>query len=56
MEEEILDFVRSKYGTVAESRLSTNDAGVKAVAEAFGWVFNIIVAYRRMRRYSVVPK
>ncbi|HEV2578001.1 MAG TPA: arsenite methyltransferase [Acidobacteriaceae bacterium] len=35
--EQILDSVRSKYGAVAESSLSTNDAGVKAVAEAFGY-------------------
>jgi arsenite methyltransferase len=34
---EILDSVRSKYGAVAESSLSTNDEGVKAVAEAFGY-------------------
>src|SRR5580693_6223540 len=34
---EILDSVRAKYGAVAESNLSTNDAGVKAVAEAFGY-------------------
>src|SRR6201996_8873883 len=34
---EILESVRSKYGAVAESTLSTNDAGVKAVAEAFGY-------------------
>src|SRR5690242_19909866 len=34
---EILDSVRSKYGAVAESSLSSNDAGVKAVAEAFGY-------------------
>jgi arsenite methyltransferase len=34
---EILDFVRSKYGAVAESTLSSNDEGVKAVAEAFGY-------------------
>lgn len=33
----ILDSVRSKYGAVAESSLSSNDAGVKAVAEAFGY-------------------
>src|ERR1700709_2537653 len=33
---EILDSVRSRYGAVAESTLSSNDAGVKAVAEAFG--------------------
>lgn len=34
---QILDSVRSKYGAVAESALSSNDAGVKAVAEAFGY-------------------
>lgn len=34
---EILESVRSKYGAVAESNLSSNDAGVKAVAEAFGY-------------------
>jgi arsenite methyltransferase len=34
---EILDPVRSKYGAVAESPLSSNDAGVKAVAESFGY-------------------
>jgi arsenite methyltransferase len=34
---EILDSVRSKYGAVAESTLSSNDDGVKAVAEAFGY-------------------
>ncbi|MGA2653474.1 MAG: arsenite methyltransferase [Terracidiphilus sp.] len=34
---EILDSVRTKYGAVAQSRLSGNDAGVKAVAEAFGY-------------------
>jgi len=34
---EILDSVRSKYGAVAESTLSSNDAGVQAVAEAFGY-------------------
>jgi arsenite methyltransferase len=33
----ILDAVQSKYGAVAESTLSSNDAGVKAVAEAFGY-------------------
>src|ERR1700734_436251 len=33
----ILDSVRSKYGAVAESTLSSNDAGVRAVAEAFGY-------------------
>jgi arsenite methyltransferase len=34
---QILDSVRSKYGAVAQSTLSSNDAGVKAVAEAFGY-------------------
>src|ERR1700728_1440658 len=34
---EILDSVRSKYGAVAQSTLSSNDDGVKAVAEAFGY-------------------
>lgn len=33
----ILDSVKAKYGAVAESTLSTNHAGVKAVAEAFGY-------------------
>lgn len=34
---ELLDSVWSKYGAVAESKLSSNDSGVKAVAEAFGY-------------------
>jgi ubiquinone/menaquinone biosynthesis C-methylase UbiE len=34
---DILDSVKAKYGAVAESALSSNDAGVKAVAEAFGY-------------------
>jgi arsenite methyltransferase len=37
MAEEILDSVRSKYGAVAQSTLSSKDDGVKAVAEAFGY-------------------
>jgi arsenite methyltransferase len=37
MEEQILESVRSKYGAVAESSLSSDHAGVKAVAEAFGY-------------------
>jgi len=37
MSNEILDSVRAKYGAVAESSLSSNDAGVTAVAEAFGY-------------------
>ena len=35
--EQILESVKSKYGAVAESSLSSDDAGVKAVAEAFGY-------------------
>jgi arsenite methyltransferase len=34
---EILDSVRSRYGAVAESSLSSEHEGVKAVAEAFGY-------------------
>jgi len=37
MAEQILESVRSKYGAVAESYLSSEHAGVKAVAEAFGY-------------------
>jgi SAM-dependent methyltransferase len=37
MTEKIIDAVRSRYGAVAESSLSSNDAGVKAVAQAFGY-------------------
>lgn len=37
MAQKILESVRSKYGAVAESTLSNNHAGVKAVAEAFGY-------------------
>ncbi len=37
MAEQILESVRSKYGAVAQSTLSSNDDGVKAVAEAFGY-------------------
>ncbi|MGA7318256.1 MAG: arsenite methyltransferase [Silvibacterium sp.] len=33
----VLETVRSKYAAVAESELSTNREGVKAVAEAFGY-------------------
>jgi SAM-dependent methyltransferase len=35
--EQLLESVRSKYGAVAESSLSNDHAGVKAVAEAFGY-------------------
>lgn len=34
---ELLNLVKAKYGAVAESSLSSNDAGVKAIAEAFGY-------------------
>lgn len=34
---QVLDSVKEKYGAVAESTLSSNHAGVKAVAEAFGY-------------------
>lgn len=37
MAEQILDSVKSKYAAVAESTLSTDHAGVKAVAQAFGY-------------------
>ncbi len=37
MAEQILESVRSKYGAVAQSTLSSNDDGVKAIAEAFGY-------------------
>jgi SAM-dependent methyltransferase len=37
MAEQILESVKSKYGAVAESPLSSENAGVKAVAEAFGY-------------------
>ena len=37
MSEVLLDSVKSKYGAVAESTLSSDHAGVKAVAEAFGY-------------------
>ncbi|MBN9614029.1 MAG: SAM-dependent methyltransferase [Acidobacteriales bacterium 59-55] len=37
MAEQILESVKSKYGAVAESSLSSDDAGVTAVAQAFGY-------------------
>lgn len=37
MTEHVLDSVRSKYGAVAKSTLSSEDDGVRAVAEAFGY-------------------
>src|SRR4051794_12034531 len=38
MPETITEAVKSKYGSVATSRLSTDHEGVKAVAEAFGYL------------------
>src|SRR5271170_7049067 len=37
MAKQILESVRSKYGAVAQSTLSSDDDGVRAVAEAFGY-------------------
>src|SRR5271156_6113301 len=37
MAEQILESVRSKYGAVAQSTLSNDNDGVRAVAEAFGY-------------------
>src|SRR5579859_7012476 len=37
MAEQILEAVKAKYGAVAESSLSSQHEGVKAVAEAFGY-------------------
>jgi arsenite methyltransferase len=37
MSEEIVDAVRSKYGAVARSGLSSDHGGVRAVAQAFGY-------------------
>lgn len=37
MPEQLLESVKLKYGAVAESSLSSEHAGVKAVAEAFGY-------------------
>ena len=37
MAEQVLESVRAKYGAVAESALSSRNAGVKAVAQAFGY-------------------
>jgi SAM-dependent methyltransferase len=37
MSEQVLESVKSKYGAVAESKLSNSHAGVQAVAEAFGY-------------------
>jgi arsenite methyltransferase len=37
MTENVIDSVKARYGAAAESSLSTNHAGVKAIAEAFGY-------------------
>jgi arsenite methyltransferase len=37
MAEQLFESVKSKYGAVAESSLSSDDAGVTAVAQAFGY-------------------
>lgn len=37
MSSQLLESVKSKYGAVADSTLSNDNAGVKAVAEAFGY-------------------
>jgi Methylase involved in ubiquinone/menaquinone biosynthesis len=37
MSEQLLESVKAKYGAVAESTLSSEHAGVRAVAEAFGY-------------------
>ena len=33
----VIDSVKEKYGAIAQSPLSSNHSGVKAVAEAFGY-------------------
>lgn len=37
MNDKIVELVRSKYGAAATSKLSSDDAGVRAIAEAFGY-------------------
>ena len=37
MSEQLLDSVKARYGAIAEGELSSNNAGVRAVAEAFGY-------------------
>lgn len=37
MSEQLLDSVKAKYGAIAESELSSDNTGVRAVAEAFGY-------------------
>jgi hypothetical protein len=44
MSEKIENAVRSKYGSVAGSGLSTNHDGVRAIAEAFGYAADELAA------------
>lgn len=44
MSEQIVDAVRSKYGAVARSGLSSDHDGVRAVAEAFGYTADELAA------------
>jgi len=37
MDREIVDVVRARYGSVAQSDLSSDNESVRAVAEAFGY-------------------
>jgi ubiquinone/menaquinone biosynthesis C-methylase UbiE len=37
MPEQLLESVKARYGAIAESELSSDNAGVRAVAEAFGY-------------------
>src|SRR5437764_13775962 len=37
MSEQLLDSVKAKYGAIAETTISSDHAGVKAVAQAFGY-------------------
>jgi len=37
MSDQLLDSVKARYGAIAESELSSDNAGVRAVAEAFGY-------------------
>ena len=59
MSEQLLDSVKSKYGAVAESTLSSDHAGVKAVAEAFGYSaeeLTSIPAEANMGRRVAIPQ
>src|ERR1700754_4952664 len=40
----LLDSVKTKYGAVAESTLSSDHAGVGAVAEAFGYTADELIS------------